>query len=248
MPKKKNVEPNPTPNKVDWNGSLADFKNVTVNNKPAGAAITNKGATYTPPANAQKAYTGPNLAAINKKFEPSKLEKVGNVIGEASGVKDLQRVVDNPTKENIAWAGISAAAYVVPGLVSAKGGRAVTRAGETAIYNTIMSRAGAEASAAAGVNVTKSLTLKNGQGALVSGGNQVAQLFGQKVTTEGPKNLARVYGATQRMAGEAGRAAEAIKAAEIAGKVSALKNVRGAIMATNVVTAKGKNKANTVKK
>ena len=33
MPKKKS-EPNPTPNKIDWNGSLADFKNVTVNAKP----------------------------------------------------------------------------------------------------------------------------------------------------------------------------------------------------------------------
>ena len=241
------TEPTPTP-RMDWNGSLADFKNVTVTNKPAGAAITNKGATYTPPANAQKSYTGPNLTAINKKFESSKLEKVGNVIGEASGIKDLQRVVDNPTKENIAWAGLSAAAYVVPGLVSAKGQRAVTRAGETAIYNTIMSRAGAEASAAAGVNVTKSLTLKNGQGALQAGGSTVAQLFGQKVTTVGPKSLPAVYGATQRMAGEAGRAAEALKAAEIAGKVSALKNVRGAVMGINVVTAKGKNKANTVKK
>jgi hypothetical protein len=247
MPKKKNTEPTPTP-KVDWSGNLADFKNVTAGNKPAGAAFTNKGATYTPPANASKSYTGPNLTAINKKFESSKLEKVANAIGEASGVKDLQRVVNNPTKENIAWAGVSAAAYIVPGLVAAKGGRAVTRAGETAIYNTIMSRAGAEASAAAGVNVTKSMVLKNGQGALISGGNQVAQLFGQKVTTTGPKSLARVYAATQRMAGEAGRAAEAIKAAEIAGKVNALKNVRTAVMATNVVTAKGKNKANTVKK
>ena len=102
MPKKKITEPTPTP-RMDWNGSLADFKNVTVNNTPAGAAFTNKGATYTPPANAQKSYTGPNLTAINKKFESSKLEKVGNVIGEASGVKDLQRVVDNPTKENIAY-------------------------------------------------------------------------------------------------------------------------------------------------
>ena len=109
MPKK-NVAKQP----VDWNGSLADFKNVTVTNAPAGAAVTNKGGTYTPPANAQKSYTGPNLTAINKKFEPTKLEKVGNVIGEASGLKDLQRVVENPTKENIAWAGVSAAAYLVP--------------------------------------------------------------------------------------------------------------------------------------
>jgi hypothetical protein len=43
-------------------------------------------------------------------------------------------------------------------------------------------------------------------------------------------------------------AAQAIKAAEIAGKVNALKKVRAAVMATNVVTAKGKNKANTIKK
>jgi hypothetical protein len=247
MPKKKNVQPTPQP-KVDWSGSLADFKNVTSSNKPAGAAFTNKGGTYTPPANAQKSYTGPNLTAINKKFEPSKLEKVGNVIGEASGLKDLQRVVDNPTKENIAWAGVSAAAYLVPGLVSAKGGRAVTRAGESAFIDVMANRAGAEAAARAGVNVTKSLTLKNGQGALQAGGSTVAQLFGQKVITTGPKSLSGVYAASQRMAGEAGRAAEAIKAAEIAGKVSALKNVRGAIMATNVVTAKGKNKANIVKK
>lgn len=247
MPKKKNTEPTPTP-KVDWNGSLADFKNVTVNNTPAGAAFTNKGATYTPPANASKAYTGPNLSAINKKFESSKLEKIGNVIGEASGVKDLQRVVDNPTKENIAWAGLSAAAYVVPGLVSAKGGRAVTRAGESAVIEVMSNRAAAEASARAGVNVTKSLTLRNGQGTLQAGGSTVAQLFGQKVTTTGPKNVSAVYAATQRMMNQAADAAQAIKAAEIAGKVSALKNVRGAIMATNVVTAKGKNKANTVKK
>ena len=111
-----------------------------------------------------------------------------------------------------------------------------------------MSRAGAEASAAAGVNVTKSLTLKNGQGALQAGGSTVAQLFGQKVTTTGPKNLRAVYAATQRMAGEAGRAAEAIKAAEIAGTVNALNKVRAAIMVSNVATAKGKNKANIVKK
>jgi hypothetical protein len=50
------------------------------------------------------------------------------------------------------------------------------------------------------------------------------------------------------MMNQAADVAQAIKAAEIAGKVSALKKVRGAIMATNVVTAKGKNKANTVKK
>ena len=248
MPKKKTTEPNPTPNKVDWNGSLADFKNVTVSSKPAGAAITSKGGTYTPPANAQKAYTGPNLTAINKKFESSKLEKIGNVVGEASGVKDLQRVVNNPTKENIAWAGLSAAAYVVPGLVSAKGGRAVTRAGESAVIEVMSNRAGAEAAARAGVDVTKSMMLKNRQGALISGGNQVAQLFGQKVTTTGPKSVPAVYAATQRMMNQAADVAQAIKAAEIAGKVSALKKVRGAIMATNVVTAKGKNKANTVKK
>jgi hypothetical protein len=245
--KKKMTEPTPTP-RMDWNGSLADFKNVTVNSKPAGSAITNKGATYTPPANASKAYTGPNLAAINKKFESSKLEKVGNVIGEASGVKDLQRVVNNPTKENIAWAGLSAAAYVVPGLVSAKGGRAVTRAGEAAAIEVMANRAGAEAAAQAGVDVTKSMLLKNRQGALISGGNQVAQLFGQKVTTTGPKSVPAVYAATQRMMNQAADVAQAIKAAEIAGKVSALKNVRAAVMATNVVTAKGKNKANTVKK
>lgn len=247
MPKKKNTEPTPTP-KVDWNSSLADFKEVTVNKAPAGAAFTNKGGTYTPPANAQKAYTGPNVAAANKKFESSKLEKVGNVIGEASGVKDLQRVVDNPTKENIAWAGVSAAAYVVPGLVSAKGGRAVTRAGEAAVIEVMSNRAAAEAAARAGVETTKSMMLRNRQGALISGGNQVAQLFGQKVTTTGPKSVPAVYAATQRMMNQAADAAQALKAAEIAGKVSALKNVRGAVMATNVVTAKGKNKANTTRK
>jgi hypothetical protein len=37
MPKKKNVQPTPQP-KVDWSGSLADFKNVTVNTKPTQTA------------------------------------------------------------------------------------------------------------------------------------------------------------------------------------------------------------------
>jgi hypothetical protein len=244
--KKKMTEPTPTP-RMDWNGSLADFKNVTVSSKPAGAAITSKGGTYTPPANASKAYTGPNLTAINKKFESSKLEKVGNVVGEVSGVKDLQRVVNNPTKANIAFAGLSAAAYVIPGLYAAKSGGAVTRAGEKAIFDTVMSRAGAEASAAAGTNVTKSLTLKNGQGALQAGGSTVAQLFGQKVITTGPKNLSAVYAATSRMAGEAGRAAEAIKAAQIAGRVQGMRLMGAGTLLSNAFTAKAKNQA-TIKK
>ena len=111
QPKKSQPLP---PKKVDWNGSLADFKNVTVNNKPAGAAITNKGGTYTTPKNSQTAYSGPPLAQIAKEMEAknnSMFSMSGLPLSTSFGIQDtspkfVANVVKNLAIQEVGGAAI----------------------------------------------------------------------------------------------------------------------------------------------
>jgi hypothetical protein len=107
MPKKKNVEPNPTPNKVDWNGSLADFKNVTVNAKPTATVGNVKpGGTKvsTPNTGVSKgmfagsgtplgtSIAGSNLSAKNIVNTTLTAMAIGSAIKAATGFKVVRSV------------------------------------------------------------------------------------------------------------------------------------------------------------
>jgi hypothetical protein len=121
-------------------------------------------------------------------------------------------------------------------------GQAV-RAGENAARTVIANRAGAQAAAAQGVNYTKSMMLKGGIGSLekaasqsIEGVSNISQIIGKKVTTTGPKSLAAVTAATQRMMTVAENSAMASSLGQSAAKISgmaalpiasALKNMMG---------------------
>lgn len=118
MPKKKNTEPTPTP-RIDWNGSLADFKNVTVNNTPAGAAFTNKGATYTTPKNSQPAYTGPTVLANAAKVNKKGMFHIDNSGGSlASGFAGADLSKENIAKTTINAIMLGGGAGPIPAITS----------------------------------------------------------------------------------------------------------------------------------
>lgn len=106
MPKKKTTEPTPTP-KVDWNGSLADFKNVTVGAKPTATVSNVKpGGTKMPTPNTAvnkgmfagsgtplgTSIAGSNLSAKNIANTTLTAMAIGSAVKAATGFKIVRSV------------------------------------------------------------------------------------------------------------------------------------------------------------
>ena len=178
--------------KIDWSDYLADYKDKVV-----GIAKSTGG-------------------AISSGFKMAdKFSK------EVTGAAAVTRALSNPSKSNVGKAALDVALFAAPIVKQGKMVGQAVRAGENAARTVIANRAGAQAAAAQGVNYTKSMMLKGGTGLLHSAAD-ISQIVGRKVTTTGPKSLAAVTAATQRMVNTAGGSAMRSSLGQSAAKISGM--------------------------
>jgi len=178
--------------KIDWSDNLADYKDKVV-----GIAKSTGG-------------------AVSSGFKMAdKFSK------EITGAAAVTRALSNPSKSNVGKAALDVALFAAPIVKQGKMVGQAVRAGENAARTVIANRAGAQAAAEQGVNYTKSMMLKGGSGLLHSAAD-ISQIVGRKVTTTGPKSLAAVTAATQRMVNTAGAGAVASSLGQSAAKISGM--------------------------
>jgi hypothetical protein len=241
-----------SPAKSDTSGmSLADFKaNYSTPAPASSASVGIAGKTYKAPGTS-KAYVGPASPKGNPILNTTKnvvrkvdsaLDASNNVLSELTGAKDVLRFAKNRTKTNAAFVGLSAAAYLLPGIKAVRAPGKALLAGEAAAIDMMASRSAKELAVRSGQQFTTTMKLKNSTGTLNAAKGEVTQLFGKSVSTTGPKSYPAVAAATQRMMNEAARDAVKLSTASSAGTIKGLLAGSALVAAENVVTAKMKNK------
>tara|TARA_R110000868_G_scaffold365738_1_gene628625 strand:+ start:337 stop:1179 length:843 start_codon:yes stop_codon:yes gene_type:complete len=186
--------------KIDWTDNLADYKDkVVAIAKSTGSAVS----------------SGFKMADTFSK--------------ELTGAAAVTRAIKNPSKSNVGKAVLDVALFAAPIVKQGTMVSKAVRAGENAAVNVMFNRRGAQAAAQQGVNYTKSMMLKGGIGSLekaasqsIEGVSNISQIIGKKVTTTGPKSLAAVSAATQRMMTAAENSATASSLGKSAAKITGL--------------------------
>jgi len=244
-----------SPAKSDTSGmSLADFKaNYSTPAPASSASVGITGKTYNTPGTG-KAYVGPASPKGNPILNTTKnvvrkvdsaLDTSSNVLSELTGAKDVLRFAKNRTKTNAAFVGLSAAAYLLPGIKAVRAPGKALLAGEAAAITVMNERYAASAAVRRGQEFTTTMRLKNSSGVLNTARGGATPLFGRSVSTTGTKSIRAVEAATQRMMNQAAATEQALSRANSAGKVQGLLAGSAAVAAENVLTAKMKNKQNT---